>query len=213
MRRRRGVDLENAILAAAWDELVDHGYGNFTIDAVAERAGTSRSVLYRRWPDRDALIAATVAFGVRSDPLETPDTGTLRGDIIELLRFSNASRAQLLPLMSVLMGSYFAQTGVTFADLRLRLLGERAGNPISAILDRAVERGEADPARLTPRVRTVAFDLFRHDLLMTLKPLAEEDIEAIVDEIFLPLVGAPPAVRAAELPPARPSRRTGRGSR
>jgi AcrR family transcriptional regulator len=192
-RRRRGEDLENAILAAAWAELVDNGYGNFTIDAVAERAGTSRSVLYRRWLDRDALVAATVEFGVKGSPLETPDTGTLRGDIIELLRLSNASRAQLLPLMSVLMGSYFSQTGVTFADLRLRILGDRAGSRISVILDRAVARGEADPDRLTPRVRTVAFDLFRHDLLMTLKPLAEDDIEAIVDEIFLPLVAVPPA--------------------
>lgn len=193
VRRRRGEDLEQAILAAAWEELVDNGYGNFTIDAVAERAGTSRSVLYRRWPDRDALVAATVAFGVKGAPLETPDTGTLRGDIIELLRASNTARAQLIPMMSVLMGSYFSQTGVTFADLRLRLLGNRTSNPISVILERAVARGEADPARLTPRVRTVGFDLFRHDLLMNLKPLTEEEIEAIVDEIFLPLVGARPA--------------------
>jgi AcrR family transcriptional regulator len=58
-RRRRGEDLERAILTAAWDQLVERGYGNFTIDAVADAAGTSRSVLYRRWPDRDALIAAT----------------------------------------------------------------------------------------------------------------------------------------------------------
>lgn len=191
MRRRRGDDLERAILAAAWEELVSNGYGNFTIDAVAERAGTSRSVLYRRWPDRDALIAATVGFGFQSSRPETPDTGTLRGDIIELLRVSNTARAQLIPLMSVLMGSYFSATGVTFADLRRQLIGNRAGGATDDILDRAVARGEVDPARLTPRVRTVAFDLFRHDLFMTLKPLPEEEIEAIVDEIFLPLVGAP----------------------
>ena len=192
VRRRRGEDLEQAILAAAWDELVANGYGNFTIDAVAERAGTSRSVLYRRWPDRDALIAATVASGFRGSRLEAPDTGTLRGDIIELLRVSNASRAPLIPLMSVLMGSYFSATGVTFADLRRQLIGNRAG-ATDDILDRAVARGEVDPSRLTPRVRTVAFDLFRHDLFMTLKPLPDEEIEAIVDEVFLPLVGVTPA--------------------
>ncbi|MNL79737.1 hypothetical protein D3C87_2064090 [compost metagenome] len=56
------------------------------------------------------------------------------------------------------------------------------------ILARAVERGEADPARLTPRVRTVATDLYRHDLLMTAAPLSDEAIVAIVDEVFLPLV-------------------------
>jgi AcrR family transcriptional regulator len=191
-RRRRGEDLERAILAAAWDQLVERGYGNFTIDAVADAAGTSRSVLYRRWPDRDALIAATLSFGLNRDRPPIPDTGTLRGDILELLRIANTQRSQLVPLVSVLMGSYFSETGVTFEDLRRELIGEGGVTRLDDILDRAVARGEVDNSRLTPRVRTVAFDLFRHDLLMTLKPLREEDIEAIVDEVFLPLVGLAP---------------------
>lgn len=189
-RRRRGEELERAILAAAWDRLLELGYGNFTIDAVAEAAGTSRSVLYRRWPDRDALIAATLAYGLQNSRAEVPDTGTLRGDIIEVLRRASTARAQLVPLMSVLMGSYFSADGVTFAGLRQQLIGERSNGSMDDILDRAVARGEVDPARLTPRVRSVVFDLFRHDLLMTLKPLTEESIAAIVDEVFLPLVSA-----------------------
>jgi hypothetical protein len=90
------------------------------------------------------------------------------------------------------MGSYFSETGVTFEDLRRELIGEGGVTRLDDILDRAVARGEVDNSRLTPRVRTVAFDLFRHDLLMTLKPLREDDIEAIVDEVFLPLVGLTP---------------------
>lgn len=192
VRRRRGEELERAILEAAWDQLVGRGYGNFTIDAVADAAGTSRSVLYRRWPDRDALIAATLSFGLNRDRPEIPDTGTLRGDVLELLRIANTSRSQLVPLVSVLMGSYFSETGITFDDLRRNLVGEGGITRLDEILERAIARGEVDRSRLTPRVRTVAFDLFRHDLLMTLKPLAEEDIETIVDDIFLPLVGLAP---------------------
>lgn len=186
-RRRRGEELERAILAAAWDQLLERGYGNFTIDAVAEAAGTSRSVLYRRWPDRDALIAATLAHGFQSSRTQPPDTGTLRGDLLELLRLASAARSQLVPLVSVLMGSYFSATGVTFADLRRQLMGDGAG-ALDEVLDRAVARGEIDPSKLTPRVRSVIFDLFRHDLLMTLKPLTEDAVVAIIDEVFLPLV-------------------------
>ncbi len=189
-RRRRGEELEHAILAAAWERLLGHGYGNFTIDAVAEAAGTSRSVLYRRWPDRDALIAATLAYGLQSSRTEVPDTGTLRSDIIEVLRRASAARAQLVPLMSVLMGSYFSADGVTFAELREKLIGEGGNGAMDDVLDRAVARGEIDPERLTPRVRSVVFDLFRHDLLMTMKPLTEEAITEIIDEVFLPLVSA-----------------------
>lgn len=86
------------------------------------------------------------------------------------------------------MGAYYADSGRTFADVRERALGQRAAGSLDVILERAIARGEADPAKLTPRVRSVAVDLYRHDLLMTAAPLPDEAIEAIVDEVFLPLV-------------------------
>ncbi|WP_029144237.1 TetR/AcrR family transcriptional regulator [Microbacterium luticocti] len=198
VRRRRGKQLEDAILDAGWEQLIVDGYGGFTIDAVAERAGTSRSVIYRRWPDRWALLEASVAHGLRRDRVEVPDTGSLRGDAIELLRRASASRGQLAPLMSVLVGAYFSESGRTFAHLREQAFGGRGGG-MDVILDRAVQRGEADAARLTPRVRTVAADLMRHDMLMTFTPLPDEQITAIVDEILLPLVAPrPPAPEGAD---------------
>ena len=187
-RRRRGAQLESAILDAAWSQLLEGGYHGFTIDAVAERAGTSRSVLYRRWVDREALLDATLAFGLNQGSVEPPDTGALRDDVIEMMRRANESRSAIAPLLSVFMGAYYADSGRTFADVRRQAFGERAGRSIDIILERAVARGEADAARLTPRVRAVALDLFRHDLLMTAAPVPQEQIEAIVDEIFLPLV-------------------------
>jgi len=187
-KRRRGQELEDAILAAGWAQLIDGGYNAFTIDAVAEKAGTSRSVIYRRWPDRDSLLDATLTYGLNRDRMDPPDTGSLRGDMIESLRNSNLARAALAPLMSVFMGAYYADSGRTFADVRERALGARAGGSLDVILARAVERGEADPAKLTRRVRTVAVDLYRHDLLMNAAPLSDEAIVEIVDEVFLPLV-------------------------
>lgn len=187
--RRRGDELNTAILNAAWQQLQDAGYGSFTIDAVADRAGTSRSVVYRRWEDRGALLEAALAFGLAQDRPEVPDTGALREDMIELLRRSNVSRGRLAPLLSVLVASYFMESGRSFTDVRelfLRTVGARPAT--EEILDRAVLRGEADPARLTPRVRTVAFDLFRHELLMTMREIDDAAVEEIVDEVFLPLV-------------------------
>lgn len=45
-----------AVLSAALDELADRGYGGFTIDGVATRAGVARSTVYRIWGDRSRLI-------------------------------------------------------------------------------------------------------------------------------------------------------------
>lgn len=186
--RRRGRALEQAILAAGWEQLAERGYGAFTIDAVAERAGTSRSVIYRRWPDREALAEAVLGFALQQDPVAAPDTGSLRGDMIELLRRFNAARSPLVPMMSVLIAAHFQESGRTLADVRRIVLGERHHDALAEVIERAVGRGEIDPARLTPRVRTVAVDLVRQEFLMTLKPLPEDEITAIVDEVFLPLV-------------------------
>jgi AcrR family transcriptional regulator len=54
-RRRRGTALEDAILDAAWTELIEHGYANLTLESVAKRSGTSRPVLARRWPNRTSI--------------------------------------------------------------------------------------------------------------------------------------------------------------
>ncbi|MBN9177250.1 MAG: TetR/AcrR family transcriptional regulator [Microbacterium sp.] len=187
-KRRRGRQLEEAILDAGWQQLLDAGYAGFTIDAVAERAGTSRSVLYRRWPDRDALLRATLKHGLNQGRRDPEDTGSLRGDMLAALRQANSTRSTVAPLLSVFMGAYYAESGRTFADVRADAFGEVAGRSVDIILERGIIRGEADPARLTARVRTVAMDLFRHDLLMTAAALPDEDLVAIVDEVFLPLV-------------------------
>lgn len=185
--RRRGAALENALLDAAWDELVDRGYSGFTIESVAERAATSRAVIYRRWPSKPELVRATISHIGKREPVDIPDTGSLREDVIELLRRANRSRARLGVVVALQLADYFAETGSGLADLRGAFLSDR-GSAVDTILDRAIKRGEADPAKITPRVASVPFDLYRQEVLMTLKPVPDEVIESIVDEVFLRLV-------------------------
>ncbi|MFD0478308.1 TetR/AcrR family transcriptional regulator [Nonomuraea thailandensis] len=57
--RRRQVEVDQAILEAAYGELLDRGYAGVTYDGVARRAETSKPVLYRRYPTRASLIFAS----------------------------------------------------------------------------------------------------------------------------------------------------------
>jgi len=185
--RRRGKELEAALLDAAWAELADRGYGALTIDGVAQRAGTSRTVVYRRWATKAELVRAAVAHVANRETMPDPDTGTLRDDLAAVMRFANETRIGLTALFVAYLGGYFQETGTSPADLREAIVG---GTPtlIDRIVDRAIERGEVDAARMTPRVRTLAFDLFRHEALMTLKPVPPEVIDEILDDIYLPFV-------------------------
>ena len=187
MTRRRGQELENALLTAAWDQLVEGGYGAFTLEAVAERAGTSRPVLYRRWKNRNELLVAAVHYASNRDLVGIPDTGSLRGDILALFELSNRSRVGLAVALNVQLGGYFRETGTSMSDLREQMLGDRVTG-MKTIMDRAIARGEVDPDRVTPRLVSLPFDLYRHELIMTLKPVPRDTQEQILDEVFLPLV-------------------------
>jgi TetR/AcrR family transcriptional regulator, regulator of autoinduction and epiphytic fitness len=62
VRAERGVDprverSRQVILRAALGELGEAGYGAFTIESVAARAGVAKSTIYRHWPDKISLIA------------------------------------------------------------------------------------------------------------------------------------------------------------
>lgn len=84
--RRRGEVLEEAILHAAWEELSDTGYHHLMMESVATRAGTDKTVLYRRWPNKSALVIAAVRKYLPRFPNEVPNTGNLRDDVVTYLR-------------------------------------------------------------------------------------------------------------------------------
>jgi AcrR family transcriptional regulator len=188
--RRRGTELEKAILDAAWEQLIAEGYEHFTIDTVTARAQTSKPVLYRRWKTREDLLRATVRHRGTADSPPSPDTGTLRGDLLALLTHANTTRNPLVALVSSMLGSFYNQTGLTPAELRDEFMGQR-GSAVEKVVNRAVERGEIDPARLTPRIIDLPFALFRQEMMMTLSPVPDHVLRQIVDDIFIPLVTRP----------------------
>ena len=190
--RRRGAELEDALLDAAWDVLVDEGYRGFTYEAIAARAGTSRPVLYRRWPQREDLLFATLTKYWWSKPLPVPDTGSLRDDAIASLRSANVSRAPLMAVISVQLMDYFRDSGTSFSELREILRGTaKRVSGLRTIVHRAVERGELPAEAASDRVIDLPLDLFRHEMLMTMKPATDAAIEEIVDVVWLPLLQSP----------------------
>ncbi|KAA9151675.1 TetR/AcrR family transcriptional regulator [Amycolatopsis acidicola] len=186
--RRRGRELEDAILDAAWHVLVERGYHGFTFEAIAAEARTSRPVLYRRWPRREDLLLATLDRFCWSWPVEVPDTGSLREDAIGLLRNADAGRTRMITLISVQLMDYFRETGTSFEDLRRTLRPPGQAHPFDTIVARAVERGEIPGVPRSHRVVNLPFDLFRHDVLMTMRPVPEKAIVEIVDDVWLPLL-------------------------
>lgn len=184
--RRRGAALEEAILQAAADELTESGYAGLTMDKVAARAGTNKNAIYRRWPSRLALGIAAYKQLATTVPL--PDTGGLRGDVLELLR--QANRHWSSPLGAILRELFAAAGGTSELVAQLQdQSGDAAAAPWLTILGRAVARGEAEPEALHPRVATLPIVLLRNEFVVRGAPTAPDHVLVeIVDEVYLPLV-------------------------
>lgn len=185
-RRRRGAQLEAALLEAAWAELVERGYADLTFDAVATRAGTSRSVVYRRWRTRRDLALAALRHRTAAERAPVPDTGSLRGDLLEILDAMSA-RTDVMVLLGVQLGEFYRETGIAPYALREHWLGG-AGAAVVEAVHRAERRGEVDPSRVTPRTLRLAADLLRQEVTTTLRAPSAQAVTSIVDEVVVPLL-------------------------
>lgn len=182
--RRRGKELEAAILQAVREELQEQGYSNLTMDGVAERSGTSKAVLYRRWANRAEIVLAAIRERVPLPLEEVPDYGNLRDDVCGVLRSMNQNNIEVM-----MKAFYGLVTEIGAMPLASLIFPEgRQNRTMTIVLQRAVERGEVSAESVTPRMLTLPADLARHELMLYNKPMSEETIANIVDEVFLPLV-------------------------
>ncbi|MFI6070675.1 TetR/AcrR family transcriptional regulator [Actinoplanes sp. NPDC051343] len=186
--RRRGEELEATILDAAWAEIMENGYPRLTMEGVAARARTGKQVIYRRWPDRAHLAIAAIRHTLGPLVSEVPQTGSLRGDLLSVLRRMADRGRQYRPdlFYGLLAEAPDSDTG----------FGTVLPGVIRAILQNAVARGELAHADLPPRVVSLPADLLRYEGLRNAhrwgQDAAEAEIEQlladILDDVFLPLV-------------------------
>ena len=193
--RRRGQILEEAILLAAWGELLETGYTNMTMESVAMRAGTNKSVLYRRWPDKSELvIAALRKYFFPKITNEIPNTGNLRGDVVAYLheRMGPLKTIGAETIRGLIMEPMVWR--MITASMPQMIQKPRSENKMTAamaeILKNAELRGEVRLEKLSPRIISLPLALLQYELISKLEPVSDEAIAEIVDDIFMPLVHA-----------------------
>jgi AcrR family transcriptional regulator len=138
----RGERARARVLRAALEVLAERGFPGFTMEAVALRAGASKTTVYRRWPSRSALLVE--AMDQAFQPLETPTTGDLRRDLLALMVASEALLgSQPFPrLLAAVIDA--AEHDASLAGLHFELT-ERRREPVRAVLAEAAARGIISP--------------------------------------------------------------------
>jgi AcrR family transcriptional regulator len=131
--------MDAAIRLAVMGLLGEIGYARLTMDQVAARAEVSKDSLYRRWPNKVALVADALQHRARPVP-EVPDTGSLPGDMRVFLRALLHSRHEASRALAAVSGEI-----ITNPELRTAWHRGVAGTLtgcLRVIISRAADRGE-----------------------------------------------------------------------
>jgi len=128
-----------AIRDAALAELITGGIDKFTVGGVARRAGVDPSVIVETWRDR-RLLLMDAQLSRASSEVPTPNTGTLRGDLVAYatslieLAASPEGRTWFKRLLPASGDADLAEIRADFWQVRF--------DAVAPILERAAERGE-----------------------------------------------------------------------
>lgn len=81
--RPRSQRAEDGILRATLDLLASHGVRGLTIEAVAAKAGSAKTTLYRRWPNKNELILDALEYV--KGPVVRPPGNSVREDLMFIM--------------------------------------------------------------------------------------------------------------------------------
>jgi AcrR family transcriptional regulator len=179
--RPRSEKARLAILRAAAELLLDRGLSAVSMDAVAERAGVSKATIYRWWPTKETLALDALFNEWAAATPATRDTGSLRGDLLALLR-PWARLAGSRPYGRVIAGLITeAQTDPRFAgEYRTRFVEPRRGQA-REVFRRAIERGEVPADTKVEVALDMLYGPLYHRLLHGHAPLSDRFVRDVVD--------------------------------
>src|SRR5689334_23374677 len=206
--RPRSEKARKAVLDAAAELLLARGPSAVSMDAVAERAGVSKATIYRWWPTKESLALDALFTEWSAVSPYSRDTGTLRGDLLALLRpwarlISSRPYGRVLAALLTQV-----QTDPVFAaEYRHRVVEPRR-DQARAIFRRAIERGEIPADTKVEVALDLLYGPFYHRLLHGHAPLTDRFTQNVIE---MALSGIQPAADRTAIPASPAGRRVAKG--
>jgi len=189
--RKRDHTRDPQILEAALEVLAETGYDGMTMDMVATRAKAGKATVYRRWPSKAELVLEAVACMKTKevDLASPPDTGTLRGDLVAMVK--SPTLAQSERKLKVMAGivSMIARDPELAAAAHAALVEPRAAAS-RIIFERAIARGEIAADADVDTLCVIGPAMMSYRALMLGLPINREFSISVIDAVILPAARA-----------------------
>jgi AcrR family transcriptional regulator len=184
--RKRDPSRDTDILDATLDVLSEVGYEGMTIDMVATRAKAGKATVYRRWASKAELVIDAVGcMKAPVVPEEIPDTGSLRGDLVAMVKapavHDSQRKARIMGgLVSLMNAEPSLVQAANDAVVKPRVDLARL------FLRRAIDRGEIPADADVDLLSYVSVSMVSYRTLMLREPIDRAFLLRIIDEVILP---------------------------
>jgi AcrR family transcriptional regulator len=177
--RPRDPQRREAILDAALALVSGVGYDRTTVDAIATKAGVSKPTLYRRWPHGKPELVAAAIRERHAEAGQTPDTGSLRGDLLALVAIQTGQLLEDVHLACGLLSAMRTSPELAHVMQDHVIAEERAR--FAEVLARAgIEH-------MSPLFADIAGALIFTRVTITGEPVDHAFAEELVDRVLLPI--------------------------
>ena len=176
---------EREILDATLTVLAEAGYDRLTMDAVAAEAKASKATLYRRWSSKPELVVDAVCSQKEHPP--TPDTGTLRGDLLgAYCGMGGLGDARSMGVLAAVVTA-MARDEEFAQAYRRDFIGPKV-RAMRVVLDRAVARGEIRDDVDLDLVAPALPGIVLHRVFLLGEQATPDLVTRVIDQIILPAV-------------------------
>lgn len=171
----RGETVRRAVREATLAEVIDHGYSGLTMEGVAHRAGVHKTTVYRRWPDREALVTDALVSGGAVSPAIT-DSGDIDTDLQQFARELTEWLAGPVgqPLMAVLHSEAGRLPAIEAAKRHFYRERFHSAEPV---ITAAIARGQLPPGTDAAALYKTLMGPIAVSWLVTLEPVTSQDAD------------------------------------
>ena len=187
--RPRNDGVETAVVNAAVAEIAEKGLTASTMEAIAARAGIGKATLYRRWPNKSALLYFCADQLV--EIIQPPDTGDLRKDLLTVFEplaevaYGGGPLALLAPTF-IAAAAHDQQMRTFVAD---NVVSRRSGATVA--LRRARKRGDLrSGVNISITVEMISGALSDRAYLLG-KPVTSAYVRNVIDQVIAGIVIQP----------------------
>lgn len=179
--RPRDRHIDAAILTATLGLLAERGYLDLSLEDVAQRAGTSRPAIYRRWPGRAPLALAAIADRLDTPP--PPDTGCTLCDLGEGIEVFLAAYRTIRPdVLSSVFADCSADPGLR--ERYIEAIVEPPRRAVAQTIDQAIERGDIRPDADRDSLLDLLASIVHYRAVFQSRHLSEDEASAVIETLL-----------------------------